>query len=86
MRPEASCSATEHGRNGSGGRRDVIAQTITLSGVPSTIIGVLPQDFHFALRGDAEFWQSFHAGDGMLPPAELSQPLRSRSSEGRRLC
>jgi macrolide transport system ATP-binding/permease protein len=46
-----------------GGRRDVIGQTITLSGVPNTIIGVLPQDFHFALRGDAEFWQSFHAGD-----------------------
>ena len=44
-----------------GGRKDVIGQTITLSGIPTTIVGVLPQEFHFALRGDAEFWQSFHA-------------------------
>ena len=44
-----------------GGRKDVIGQTITLSGLPTTIVGVLPQEFHFALRGDAEFWQSFHA-------------------------
>ena len=44
-----------------GGRKDVIGQTTTLSGIPTTIVGVLPQEFHFALRGDAEFWQSFHA-------------------------
>ena len=38
------------------GRSDVIGQSITLSGVPYAIIGVLPKDFHFALRGRADFW------------------------------
>jgi predicted permease len=39
-----------------GGRRDVIGQTISFSDAPYTVIGVLPQDFHFAPRGSAEFW------------------------------
>ena len=39
-----------------GGRADVIGQSITLSAVPYTIVGVLPQDFQFAPRGAAEFW------------------------------
>ena len=34
-----------------GGRLDVLGQTVTLSSAPYTIIGVLPQDFHFALQG-----------------------------------
>ena len=38
------------------GRPDVVGQSITLSGVPYTVIGVLPKEFHFALRGRAEFW------------------------------
>jgi predicted permease len=43
-----------------GGRRDVIGQTVTLNGMPSTIIGVLPAAFHFAPTGSAEFWESLH--------------------------
>ncbi|HMF62702.1 MAG TPA: ABC transporter permease [Edaphobacter sp.] len=43
-----------------GGRKDVIGQTITLSGAPTTIIGVLPEGFHFAPRGNAEFWSTVH--------------------------
>jgi predicted permease len=39
-----------------GARADVIGQSITLSAVPYTVIGVLPQDFQFAPRGAAEFW------------------------------
>jgi len=39
-----------------GGRRDVIGQTVKLSGIPNTIIGVLPADFQFAPKGKAEFW------------------------------
>jgi hypothetical protein len=31
-----------------GGRPDVVGQSVTLSGVPHTIIGVLPQSFQFA--------------------------------------
>jgi macrolide transport system ATP-binding/permease protein len=37
-------------------RPDVIGQTVMLSGKAYTIIGVLPKEFQFALRGRAEFW------------------------------
>ena len=30
-----------------GGRKDIIGQTVNLSGTPTTIIGVLPEDFLF---------------------------------------
>lgn len=43
------------------GRPNVIGQTVVLSGIPNTIIGVLPEDFQFALRGRTEFWAPFHA-------------------------
>jgi macrolide transport system ATP-binding/permease protein len=39
-----------------GGRKDVIGQTVNLSGEPMTMIGVLPKTFHFAPRGNAEFF------------------------------
>ena len=39
-----------------GGKKDVIGQTIRLSDVPYTIVGVLPRNFQFAPRGRAEFW------------------------------
>jgi len=41
-----------------GGRPDVVGQTVNLSGVSRTIIGVLPQEFQFALRDNAEFWEA----------------------------
>jgi macrolide transport system ATP-binding/permease protein len=43
-----------------GGRKDVIGQTVGLSGTPNTIIGVLPPDFQFAPRGKVEFWATIH--------------------------
>jgi len=43
-----------------GGRKDAIGQTVTLSGVANTIVGVLPRDFQFALTGDREFWTTLH--------------------------
>ncbi len=43
-----------------GGRKDVIGQTVTLNGIPNTVIGVLPQGFQFAPRGRAEFWTTLH--------------------------
>jgi predicted permease len=46
-----------------GGRTDVIGQTVSLSGVPFTIVGVLPRAFQFAPRGNAEFWTTLHASD-----------------------
>jgi macrolide transport system ATP-binding/permease protein len=46
-----------------GGRKDVAGETVALSGVPYTIVGVLPQDFQFALAGNQEFWTTLHADD-----------------------
>ena len=46
-----------------GGRKDVNGQTVSLSGIPHTIVGVLPRDFQFAPRGDTEFWTTLHATD-----------------------
>ena len=46
-----------------GGRKDVVDQTVPLSGVAYTIIGVLPQSFQFAPEGDAEFWVTLHPSD-----------------------
>ena len=46
------------------GRRDVIGQAVSLSGVPYTIVGVLPHEFSFAPRGLAEFWTPMHAEGG----------------------
>lgn len=43
------------------GRIDAIGQTVELDGVPTTIIGVLPRDFHFPLAEPAEFWTTLHA-------------------------
>ncbi len=39
-----------------GGRANVLGEAVTLNGVSRTIIGVLPQDFHFAPVEPAEFW------------------------------
>jgi predicted permease len=46
-----------------GGRRDVIGETVSLSGVPMTIIGVLPATFHFAARANAEIWAALQPDD-----------------------
>ena len=47
-----------------GGAADIIGKPVTLSGVAHTIVGVLPKDFQFALRGNAEFWTTLHPTDG----------------------
>jgi macrolide transport system ATP-binding/permease protein len=46
-----------------GGRKDVIGETVSLSGIPFAIVGVLPQDFQFAPGGNEEFWTTLHATD-----------------------
>lgn len=43
-----------------GGKHEIIGQPITLNEIPYTIIGVLPQNFHFAPVGNAEFWTTLH--------------------------
>ena len=39
-----------------GGKADAIGQTVSLSGTPYTVIGVLPRAFQFAPRNRADFW------------------------------
>jgi macrolide transport system ATP-binding/permease protein len=65
-----------------GGRRDVIGQTVSLSGDPYTIVGVLPKTFAFAPMGAAEVWvplldksgceqrRSCHNLDGVARPRD----------------
>ena len=47
-----------------GGKQDIIGQSINLSEVPHTIVGVMPQDFHFALVDNNEFWTTIKPGGG----------------------
>jgi macrolide transport system ATP-binding/permease protein len=47
-----------------GGRQDIVGQPITLNDIPHVIIGVLPQNFHFAPVENAEFWTTLHPGGG----------------------
>ena len=51
-------------QNRYGGKEDVLGQTITLDGTPNTIVGVLPQEFHFAPAEPAEFWTALNATGG----------------------
>ena len=43
-----------------GGKQEIIGQPITLNEIPYTIVGVLPQNFHFAPVENAEFWTTLH--------------------------
>lgn len=43
-----------------GGRKDILGQSLTLDDKAYTVVGVLPASFHFAPRGGAEFWTTFH--------------------------
>jgi macrolide transport system ATP-binding/permease protein len=47
-----------------GGRREIVGQSVSLSGTPYTIVGVLPDSFEFAPRNTVEFWTTMHAGGG----------------------
>ncbi|HKG59361.1 MAG TPA: ABC transporter permease [Pyrinomonadaceae bacterium] len=47
-----------------GGRQEIIGQPITLDEEPFIIIGVLPQNFHFAPVENAEFWSTVNTGWG----------------------
>ena len=45
-----------------GGSPDVVGQSVTLDGDPTTIIGVLPRNFHFVPAEPAEYWTTLHPG------------------------
>jgi predicted permease len=44
-----------------GGRPEAVGQTLALDDASTTIIGVLPADFHFAPVGDPDLWLTTHA-------------------------
>lgn len=46
-------------RNRFGARRDIVGQSVVLDNTPYTVIGVLPREFHFAMRA-AEFFTTIH--------------------------
>ncbi|MGA3048775.1 MAG: ABC transporter permease [Terracidiphilus sp.] len=43
-----------------GGNRGVVGQTITMNNTSYTIIGVLPEGFHFAPIGESDFWATLN--------------------------
>ena len=47
-----------------GARRDIVGQSVSLSGEDYTIVGVLPLEFEFAPRRDSEFWTPLLAKSG----------------------
>jgi predicted permease len=47
-----------------GGKPEIIGQPITLDETPYTIVGVLPQNFHFAPVENAEFWSTINPTGG----------------------
>ena len=42
-----------------GGRQDIVGQSLILDNMPYSVIGVLPREFHFAMRA-AEFFTTIH--------------------------
>lgn len=53
------------------GGRDVIGQVLNIDDKPNTIIGVLPEDFHFAPVGDPDVWETLHADGPLLQRRNL---------------
>lgn len=43
-----------------GGKQEIVGQALTLDETPHVVIGVLPQNFHFAPVGNAEFWTALN--------------------------
>jgi putative ABC transport system permease protein len=48
------------------GDAGIVNQSINLSGNPYTVVGILPQTFQFARRGDAEIWITMRPGQNQL--------------------
>jgi len=47
-----------------GGKQEILGQPITLDETPYIIVGVLPQNFHFAPVENAEFWATINPNGG----------------------
>lgn len=49
-----------------GGRSDILDEAILLNGAPHRVIGVMPRDFEFALRGTTEVWLPLRPSQAQL--------------------
>jgi predicted permease len=45
------------------GKRDILGHALNLNGAATTIVGVLPRDFHFAPYAGADFWGNLRSTD-----------------------
>lgn len=45
------------------GRKQVLGESLIVNGIPRTVVGVLPREFHFAPVRAAEFWITLKASD-----------------------
>ena len=43
------------------GKPEILGQAVVLNGIPYTVIGVLPPEFHFEPAEPSEFWVTLHA-------------------------
>jgi putative ABC transport system permease protein len=51
---------------------DAIGQTVLISDEPSTIVGVMPRDFHFPVDTPAYFWTTFAVdAEGVVPDTSV---------------
>jgi len=49
-------------QNRFGGKKEIVGQSVSLSGTPYVVVGVLPDSFEFAPRNTVEFWTTMHPG------------------------
>jgi len=56
-----------------GGDRGIVGQTITLDGIPHTVIGVLPAGAEFPFVGEADVWTPRYFELTLIPPQKLRQ-------------
>src|SRR5262245_56946962 len=57
--PRAVLLPYETWQNRLGGRKDIVGQSLIINDEPYAVIGVLPREFHFAMRA-AEFFTAIH--------------------------
>ena len=57
--PRAAVLMYDTGQSRFGGRQDIVGQSLILDNAPYSVIGVLPREFHFAMRA-AEFFTPIH--------------------------
>ncbi len=66
-----------------GSDRSIVGQTITLDGIPHTVLGVLPAGLQFPFVGEADVWTPRYFELTLIPPQKLRQGVGYLSYVGR---